>query len=239
MKNADCYDIESICKDFNFVDKIPLSLCDASKNIIDFSSKIFIIEKKVIDTCNIEKLILKGYKLINIEYSADNCTGKILCRKFVIPFFESIAIPSCSKIIDVDANIVYCDIKQCTISNIWLFNIISICLTIYKQKSDHVIHCKNTHNDCFNDWNFKNDCYPPSKTCCCNDNIFINKEDCCYPEQNCKGKIYNEEDKYYPNEMCSKMKFIKKDCYYPKQVYKEKTCSIDMDEICENNHKRF
>lgn len=194
MRNKECYEINRLIKEFSSIDKIILSGCyPISKQIVDSSLKISIFESKVIKTSIGNNLMIKGYKIVNLRYISNDCTGKITCGKMILPFFELIPIGPCIDIVDMSSKITYCDIQQCSSSTIWVFNVIAVTLSMYQNKSNTIIHNNEDNDSCSYNWHFKNDSYPCS-----------NRKPC---------STFECED-FDIKERCLEDDFLKNDDYY-------------------------
>ncbi|SFC66486.1 DUF3794 domain-containing protein [Clostridium uliginosum] len=203
MKDSNCYTKKILFKNCAFADTISLPACsDPIKEIVDYAVKIFVFENKFVKTCGDEKLMIKGYKAIKIRYLVDDCTGKVICKTFTVPFFELIPIPICSNIVKIDAKVSYCDLNHCDSYTLWFYNVITLCISVYTKNTPPIIHCDKEHNCSDEDWNFKNDCYPSTKKIhyhekhCYPSSIAndIDDDSCCMKKTDCCKSHYRDDE---------------------------------------------
>jgi len=137
-----CDKTQRIIKEFNYTNELCIAKCKPPiKKILDFSVKVFIVEKKFIDTCTGLKLCVKGCKILKIDYESYDCCDKIINAKFICPFFELIPLDLCTDILDVSAEVCYCDVNTCGDRTIWVHNAIAICLLVATKRNSSNCHC--------------------------------------------------------------------------------------------------
>ncbi len=155
-----CFNFNKV-KDFKYIDEVCLANnCFKVDYILEVSCCVEIIETKVIEICSEYYLIVKGIKILKVFYEASNlCTcGKVLSKKFVVPFFEKIKIKCGSKIENVEGHVSYCDFDNCGLEHIFINTIITICIEGIKKCEEPTICFEEKEDICKEKWHLNNDC---------------------------------------------------------------------------------
>lgn len=147
-------------KNFKHTDEVCLrNKCVRIDYILEVNCYVDIIETKVIDICSEYYLIVKGVKIVNIFYEASDfyTCGKVLCEKFIIPFFEKIKIDCGSKIENISGIVSYCDFDTYGTETVFVNTVIKICIEGYIKCEEPSI-CYEEKNDlCEEAWYLNND----------------------------------------------------------------------------------
>ena len=185
MTDNNCYEVKTLIRESSSSDKIELS-CDEPiiSDILEYKIDIKVVKCKIIKNCSGNKLIIEGFKILKICYASKSCCGKIFVKKFTIPFFESITLPSCVSSISVKIVPSYCDLYLLTCTSFVVNSTLTFCIKLSFKTIVPKVTCDCLCDDkCEGDWNFKNDCYPnnyvtPFKP------IYSNSNKCCKKKVN-------------------------------------------------------
>lgn len=158
MKNDPQPEIKKIIKEFSKLDKIELpNSFPPIKELVECKITIKLISKEIIETCTGYKLIIRGNKILNLNYLNEDSTKNLICKKFIIPFYNAIQIPSGIKRVKVNLNLSYCDLRLLNKCNILFFNIITIWLSFCECSLEPEL-IDSSSKECNDNWSFKNNC---------------------------------------------------------------------------------
>lgn len=164
MKDVELCIKKKLIKEFNYTDKLLINKCTPPiEEIIECIGDVCIKEKGIIKTCCGYKLLVKGLKVLKVKYVSNDCENKIRYKKYYIPFFETISISPCIKILAIDSKLTFCDIDFNKCDKIYFYNILCLSIIVAFNNSVPKICCIED-NICDDIFKFKNDCYPSSYT---------------------------------------------------------------------------
>lgn len=119
--------------EYSFVDELELNKCDKEiDHMIEAKAYIVLNSHEIIKTCTGYKVAIKGERVVELIYVARNSCGKVISKKFSIPFFEVIAINKKIKITKLTSEIEYCEVMNDRCNAILFYNIVSIKINFFR-----------------------------------------------------------------------------------------------------------